>query len=136
MPHFAGVISAGGFSGNLTGNVQGSVTGDVAGGIKEPTEIKSANGAIALKAGIVLITKSTVCALTIPNPAAADDGKRLHIVSTTPQAHTVTYSTAGFNGGGTNTDVATFGETAGNSMSIVAYNQKWWTIQVNGVTLG
>lgn len=98
--------------------------------------VASADGAIAVKSGIVAITKGTAAALTLASPTdVTDDGKRLLITATTAAAHTVTL-TAGFNGGSTGTDVATFGGAIGDNMEIVAYGGKWLVVSLRNVTLG
>ncbi len=102
--------------------------------IQEPT-VMSADGAIAVTSGVVVITKSSAAALTLAAPASADDGKLLYIVSTTAQAHTVTNSSPGFNAGGAANDVATFGAAIGNNLVLLAYNQKWYVVSSVGITL-
>jgi hypothetical protein len=105
-------------------------------GIQNTATLAAADGAIAVKLGVVAITKGTAAVLTLASPTAGtDDGKLLTIVSTTAAAHTVTV-TAGFNGSGTAGDVATFGAAAGNSISVVAYNGVWYVTNLQGVTLG
>jgi hypothetical protein len=60
----------------------------------------------------------------------------LTIVATTAQAHTVTFSTIGFNEAGSGGDVATFGGAKGDSMMLVARNGAWFTASLRNVTLG
>lgn len=98
--------------------------------------VASANGALTIAEGMVAITKSGVCALTLAAPAAAQNGLRMTIVATTAHAHTVTHTDPGFNGAGTSGDVATFGGAVGDSMEIVAYGGKWHVITLRNVTLG
>lgn len=99
-------------------------------------EVASADGAIATKNGVVVITKGSAAALTLAAPSAgADDGKRLLIVSTTAAAHTVTQTTPGFNNGGAASDVGTFTAAIGNGMEVVAYNGVWYTVSLRNVTL-
>lgn len=127
--------------GNVTGNVTGDVTGNVAGlltgGVKHTIALASADGAISVVdvAKAVIVTKAGVCAMTLADPATADNGKVMMIVSSTAYAHTVT-NTTGFNGGSTASDVATFGAAAGNSLILLAYAQRWYAISLTGVTLG
>jgi hypothetical protein len=102
----------------------------------EASAVASADAAISLKAGVVIITKGTAAALTLAAPTATtDDFKVLHIVSTTAAAHTVTQTTPGFNNAGTSGDVATFGSAVGNAFTIVAYQGVWYTINTRNVTL-
>jgi hypothetical protein len=111
---------------------------DAAGAVaaKSPVEVASGDGAISLKEGIVVVTKGTAAALTLAAPTdVTDDGKTLTIVSTTAQAHTVTNSSPGFNGGGAGEDVATWGAAKGNAMTVVAYGATWYAVNLTGVTL-
>jgi hypothetical protein len=103
--------------------------------VNTPIQIASADGAISIKNGLVLITKGSACALTLAAPVAGDDdGKILHVLSTTAFAHTITY-TAGLNGAGAGADVGTFAAAVGNRCAFVAYNGVWWMHSVNvGVT--
>jgi len=52
------------------------------------------------------------------------------------QAHVVTQTTPGFNGGGASVDVATFGGALGDNMLLEAYNGAWYTVSTRNVTLG
>lgn len=97
--------------------------------------VYSANGAITLKQGTAFLTKAGVGVMTLASPTAGvDDGKVLRIMSSTAQAHTVT-CTAGFNNGGTASDVATFGGAIGDGMVVVAYNGVWHVQVLRNVTL-
>ena len=96
----------------------------------------AADGAINIKSGVAVLTKATAGAYTLAAPAEADNGKRLLIVSRTAVAHTVTQTTPGFNGGGTGSDVATFGTSIGNCFELVAYNSVWHVVSLRNVTLG
>lgn len=103
---------------------------------KLPVEVLTANGAITSKMGLVLLNKAGVLAATLASPTAGDDdGKVIHIVAMQAQANTVTL-TAGFNGGSTASDVATFGGAIGDGMTIVAYNGVWYVLNLVNVTLG
>lgn len=100
------------------------------------TQVASANGAINVKEGTVLVTKTSAAALTLAAPTSGnDDGKRLVILSTTPFAHTVTQTTPGFNNLAGSGDVATYGAAAGNSLTVVAYGGVWYAVNVTGVTI-
>lgn len=117
-------------------------TYDFRGEMAEAYSLAAADGAIAVKSGVIFITKGSAAALTIVNPtsgspeAGGDDGKRLHVIATTAHAHTLTRSTTGFNDGGAGADVATFGGAKGDNITIVAYAGKWYVESVIGVTLG
>ena len=104
--------------------------------VPQPYQVASADGAITIAHGTVVITKATAAALTIANPPVDLDGAVLNIVAATAAAHTVTY-TAGFNGGSTASDVATFGGAKGDSFTVVAYQGVWYTAgALRNVTLG
>lgn len=103
--------------------------------------VAAADGAIAAKSGVVVITKGLAAALTLAAPVAGDpasggdNGKKLTIVSGTAFAHTVTNAAPGFNNGGALADVATFAAAIGNCLELVAYNGVWHTTNLKGVTL-
>lgn len=101
------------------------------------TQVITGDGAITIKSGTVFLTKGSAAAITLAAPTATvDDGKRLLIVSTTAQAHTVTQTTPGINNGSTASDVGTFGAAIGNSIELVAYQGAWFTVGTpRGVTL-
>ena len=99
-------------------------------------QVLSADGAITIAHGTVIITKGSAAAITIANPPLEMDGAVLNIVSAAGFAHTVTY-TAGFNGGSTASDVATFGTAKGDSFTVTAYQGVWYTVGgLRNVTLG
>lgn len=102
-----------------------------------PVAAIAADGAITQKEGQLYITKTSLAALTIAAPTpTTDDGKTLHIVSTTPFAHTITLATVGFNSSGSTADVATFdGAVRGAAMTIRAYQGVWYTTSLRSVTL-
>lgn len=90
----------------------------------EPVQVASANGAILLlDGGQVIITKGSVCALTLAVPVR--NGARLTILATTAHAHTVTVS-GGIAGAGTGADVGTFGGAVGDGVSLISYNGAWY----------
>jgi len=120
-----GDLSVGGNT-SLTGNL--TVTGAVSG--HKALALASADGAITLKDGVVFITKAGVAALTLADPTdVTDDGKVLHFISKTANAHTVTIA-GGLNGAGSGADVGTFGAAAGNRFSVIAHGGKWWSFDV------
>lgn len=93
----------------------------------------SADGAITIADGVVFITKGTAAAITIDDPPTTMDGATLRIISTTAAAHTVTY-TAGFGGGTTARDVATFGGAINDGMVITAKSGVWYISSTRNVT--
>lgn len=99
-----------------------------------PFAVASADGAITLANGVVIITKGTAAALTIDNPPT-EGVHNLKIVSTTAAAHTLDY-TAGFGGGTTARDRATWGGAINDSLEIIGYNGTWHTLATRNVTLG
>lgn len=118
-------------TGNVTGNVTGDVTGNLSGAVKRPVQVGSANGAITIKDGYVVLTKAGVAAMTLADPTATtDDGKELTVIALTANAHTVTIA-SGLNGAGAGADVGTFGGAVGDRFSVVAYNGKWYASGVN-----
>jgi hypothetical protein len=91
--------------------------------IQYPVELAAANGAIASKAGVVMLTKAGVAAMTLAAPTAGtDDGKVLIIAAATANARTVTQTTPGFN-------------NAGDSFQLVAFNGRWHVLALRNVTL-
>src|SRR4051812_49252056 len=98
-------------SGAIDQGGSSAVAGTVITGADGVPEIDLVSGAIAIKKGLVIITKAGVAAMTLALPVAGaqsaggDDGKVLRIISATAQAHTVTTPVAGLNGAST---IATF----------------------------
>lgn len=94
----------------------------------------TALGAITVQSGISFINGTTL-AMTLIDPTTDQNGMIMSIISTNASAHTVTY-TAGFGGGTTARDVATFGGAVNDNMVIVAFNKVWWVISSRNVTFG
>jgi hypothetical protein len=99
-----------------------------------PFAVASADGAITLANGTVIITKGTAAALTIDNPPS-EGVHSLKIVSTTAAAHTLDY-TAGFGGGTTSRDRATWGGAISDGMVLIGYGGVWYVSSTRNVTLG
>jgi hypothetical protein len=102
-------------------------------------QVLSADGAITIKSGVVLITKGTACAATLAAPTAGavsaggDDGKVLIIRPTVAAAHTVTTPANKIN---TNKLTATFaGAALTEYQQLVAYNGVWYSMASAGSTL-
>jgi hypothetical protein len=88
-----------------------------------------ANGAIAVEAGVAVITKATAAAMTLADPTdVTDDGKRLTIIAGTAQAHTVG---ANFNGSAGSAAFSAVGDT----LELVAYGGDWLVVNTEGVTI-
>jgi hypothetical protein len=102
--------------------------------IVENLVVASADGAIAIQPGTVVITKATAAALTLGTPTAAQNGTIIRIISATAAAHTVTAATIGFNAGDAAKDVGTFGAAIGNGFTCVAYEGEWLVFYATGVT--
>ena len=94
----------------------------------------TASGAIAVQQGTVFINGTTL-AMTIVDPLTSQNGLTMLIIATNASAHTLTY-TAGFDGGTTARDVATFGGAVGDNIFIQAVNGVWWVISSRNITLG
>lgn len=91
------------------------------------TPITNATTPAYPKNGVLVLTHSSAQAITLTSPiAGVDDGKELLIVSSTAQAHTVTY-TGGFGGAGASRDVATFA-VIGDYLRLVAVNGVWFNV--------
>jgi hypothetical protein len=85
----------------------------------------SADGAIPqpTKDTIVLVAKPTASALTLANPSLALNGTRLTIITTTAQAHVVTFATGVHGTAGS--DVATSAAAVGATLPLVAQGGVW-----------
>ena len=98
------------------------------GGIAQGVEVMADDGAITRKAGMVVITKAGVAALTLADPIAdTDDGAVLVIDSHTANAHTLTLA-SGLRGAGAGADVGTFGAAIGNGVVLYAYQGAWYPV--------
>lgn len=99
------------------------------------SEELTSNGAINIKDGVVTLNKDGILAATLANPiATTDDFKRLRIIAATANAHTVTV-TGGFGGGGSGEDIATFSGVIGDTLSLIAYQGKWYITGTHQVTI-
>jgi len=106
--------------------------------IQETSQLVVADGAITIKSGVARIAKTVagVVAATLADPTATtDDYKILMIVNAQTQANTVTSATS-FGGGGGSYDVATFTNVVGATLTLMAYQGKWYVIGTNACTLG
>lgn len=89
-----------------------------------PKEVMSADGAVTLFSGLIVITKGTACAMTLAAPAT-NDNRVLVFDSTTAAAHTLTI-TAGLRGAGAGADVLTWGGAIGDGITLYSYNGAWY----------
>lgn len=111
-----------------------AVETDVTAAARAPV-VASADGAITIAPSTVVITKATVCALTLGTPTAAQNGTIIRVVAATAAAHTVTAATIGFNAGDAAKDVGTFGGAIGDGLTVMAYGGEWLVIANTNVTL-
>lgn len=86
----------------------------------------TALGAITTEPGFVFLNGTTL-AMTLSNPTTDQNGLVMCIISENASAHTVTY-TAGFGGGTTARDTATFGGAINDGFCIVARSSLWWVV--------
>jgi hypothetical protein len=96
-----------------------------------------ADGAITAKNGFCFIAKTVagVVAATLADPTATtDDFKLLTIISNQAQANTVT-SASSFGGGGGGEDVCTFSGAIGDSLTLRAYQGKWYIVGAHQATI-
>lgn len=99
--------------------------------VQLPVQTMSADGAITLLAGgIVEVTKSGVCAMTLALPAG--DGYLLFISSKTANAHTLTIA-GGLHGLGDSENVGTFGGAPDDGIVLASINGYW--VQVANVNV-
>lgn len=87
----------------------------------------TASGAITIEPGFVFLNAGSALAMTLANPSTDQNGMVMCIITKTAQAHTVTY-TAGFGGGTTARDVATFTAAINNGFCIVASAGVWYPV--------
>ena len=81
--------------------------------------------------GNVVVTTAGVNGMTLATPTPGiDDGKRVIVVSTTANAHTIT---AASNKISPSHNVATFSTTLGSNVELLAYNGIWYPM---GTSLG
>lgn len=100
-------------------------------------QVASADAAITIKNGVVVITKASAAALTLANPVVGtDDFNELLIFAATAFAHTISNAAgAGFNAGGAAADVATFTAAKGNTLRLKAYQGVWYVVASINATL-
>jgi hypothetical protein len=101
-----------------------------------PTVVSSSGAILPQTQARYLITKSGVAALTLAAPVAGDDDNtEIEFVSTTTNAHTVTFPSGILKDGSGAHTICTFASVAGASMRVVAYNGFWYVLDLNGITL-
>ena len=93
--------------------------------------------AIPIANGVVIMTKGSASAFTLAAPTATtQDGTRMTFISNSAYAHVITATGLihdGVTGGAKNT--ATFGAYVGASLTLVAYQAKWYVESKNVCTI-
>lgn len=92
-------------------------------------------GAITVKPGLTLIGSAGALSMTLAACTGSQQGMTMAIFASTAQAHTVT-NTAGFNGGTTARDLATYGGSIGDGMVVQCWGLTWYVLANRNVTLG
>lgn len=98
--------------------------------------VVSADGAIPIIDGMVVLTKGSAGAHTLDAPTAAQQGTRLTVVAGSAFAHVITATNLihdGVTGGAK--DTATFAAFHGASITLIAYNLLWYVENKNVVTV-
>ena len=94
----------------------------------------SAAGAVNPKPGQHQLKTGTAGAMTLRDPTADEEGVEFEVAALDAQAYTLTY-TAGFAGGTTSNDVATWGGAIGDSMKVKCVDGGWRHTNLQGVTV-
>ena len=104
----------------------------IVGALKTTSNAYATDGAITVAPQIALLTKAGVGAYTLAAPTATThDGYQLCAVSTTANAHVITFASGKINGG-SNTKI-TYGGAIGDAACLVAYQGVWYsTSLING----
>lgn len=122
------------YSVDKAGNVAFAGTSTATGGGVSVITAQADDTLITARAGVVRLNKATAGAYTIADPVAADEGKRILVVSMTAAAHVITAATSGFNGKGSS-GTATYGAAIGNTVELACIQQKWIATVKTGVTI-
>jgi hypothetical protein len=96
----------------------------------------TADGAIAIQSGTVLLSKTSAGAFTLAAPTTAQNGTRLRIITTTAFAHVITATNLledGVTGGAK--DTATFAAFAGAALELEANAGEWFVVSKNVCTI-
>lgn len=96
-----------------------------------PPSIISADGAVPVVAGVYVVTKAGVAALTIAAPAAADVGTRITLSSATANAHVLTFTGNTLRGGTAAVATATFAAQIGAGITIECVSVGVWNVLAN-----
>lgn len=93
-------------------------------------------GAVVKQSGVSFVGSSGALSMTITDPLRWMDGMYMTVEASTAQAHTLTYTTTGFNGQGSAADVCTFGGAIGDNIRFFARAGIWWVLSTRNCTLG
>jgi|SRR5215472_10729515 len=89
-----------------------------------PAQVMSATGTMDLQSGDVIITAAGVATITVPAPVAGqDDFKRIKFISTTAQAHILSFGANKLNGN--KTSLTWTRATIGQIAEVMAFNGVW-----------
>lgn len=104
----------------------------IVGALKTTSNAYASDGAITVAPQIALLTKAGIGAYTLAAPTATThDGYQVCAVSTTANAHVVTFASGKINGGSNVT--LTLGGAIGDGACLVAYQGVWYTTSlING----
>ncbi len=106
----------------------------VAKNLRRPLLVLTADGAIPVQPGIVVLAVvGAPIAATLAAPVAADAGIRIQIFCGTAQAHVVTATGLIDDGvtGGAKTTITFTGGFVGQSIELMAYNLHWVVLSAN-----
>lgn len=106
----------------------------IVGALKTTANAYASDGAITVAPQIALLTKAGVGAYTLAAPTATThDGYQLCAVSTTANAHVITFASGKINGGSNVT--ITYGGAIGDAACLVAYQGVWYTTSAINATV-
>lgn len=92
-----------------------------------PAQVFAASGTVDIQSGDCIITLAGVATLTFPAPVATqDDFKRIRVVSTTANAHILSFGANKLNG--SKTSLTWTRATAGLVVELMAYQGVWYAM--------
>lgn len=95
----------------------------------------TADGAIAIQSGQVILDKSSALAMTVAAPTAEQAGTRITITNNNDVAHVVTFTGTTLLDGTTGANItATFAAFKGSTITVLAVNLKWHVESLQVVT--
>lgn len=99
------------------------------GGFLPAVQLITGDGAITVPSNgesWVILSKGSAAAITIPVPTAAQNGTRIHVMTSSAYAHVITQATVGFNAKGSS-GTATAATTFIGDLVLFAYAGNWYT---------